>query len=45
MKGLPHLLQDPACKIAKIATLWDNAAVCDQTVKLQHVYFSGLIDK
>lgn len=45
VKGFPHLLQDPACKPATDSTLWDGAAVCDGTVDLNHVFFTGLIDK
>ncbi len=42
--GWPHLLQDPACVPATNSTLWDSAAVCDQTVTVRQVMITNLQD-
>lgn len=40
--GWPHLLQDPACLNSSTPDLWDNGAVCDQTVTVRQVMFTNI---
>lgn len=45
VKGFNHLLQDPACQVASTPLSWDDAAVCSQAVKVQHVMFTNINDE